>query len=72
MKAKIDIELEPFAIPHFVRQSENQRAPGAELAVFPLSAIDAEAIEGLCDQFRKDVFAKAGKRDPDFDRPRSA
>jgi hypothetical protein len=72
MKADIQIELEPFSTPNFVRQTNVSLLPGAEPGCFPLSALSAEALDRLCDQFRAEVFEKAGKRDPGLDRPMAA
>jgi hypothetical protein len=52
VKAKIDFELKPFITPNFVESKEG----------YPISVedLDADILEQLCDQFRRDVFAKAG------------
>lgn len=65
MKATIDVTLEPFSIPFFVRRNPKSAVPGDDnSAAFPLSDVDANALSALCDQFRADVFKKAGKTDP--------
>lgn len=66
MKANVEIAIQPFTIPFFVRRDKKAAGagdPDAE-AAFPLSDVDEMALSALCDQFRADVFKKAGKTDP--------
>ena len=75
MKAKIEIELQPFQVPNFVLAVPGTRSREdgfTEAAKFALSELSALTLEDLCDQFRAEVFKKAGKRDPDLDRPKVA
>ena len=58
MKMKIEVEVEPFTAPNFVRVSD-----AAETAV-PLADVDAQVLSALCDQFRESVFKIARKKDP--------
>lgn len=58
MKATLQVELQPFQTPNFVR------AVGQELPCYPLSELDSVTLEKLCDQFRAEVFQKAGKEQP--------
>ena len=59
--------LKPFQVPNFAlammppgaRQDGFKEAPS-----FPLADLSVETLDGLCKQFRADVFAKAGKLDP--------
>ena len=37
---------------------------GDDEVFIPLKALSAEALERLCDEFREDVFKKAGKTPP--------
>lgn len=55
---KISVELQPWSTPNYVRIQE-----GAVYGI-PLKDIDAQALSEMCDQFRKEVFEKAGKEDP--------
>lgn len=67
MKVMQEVELKPFMTPNFVitemppgvRQDGFKEAPK-----LPLSDVDASTLSMLCDQFRADVFEKAGKQDP--------
>ena len=64
---EMKIELIPMWVPNFVLQKmpPRPRQDGfAEGPKFALAELDAATLAGLCDQFRKDVFAKAGKVDP--------
>lgn len=69
---KLQVKLKPFIVPNFVNidMPPCKREDGfKELPSFPLSALSPEALEELCIAFRLAVFEKAGKRDPEFDRP---
>ncbi len=70
MKAKIELELQPFSIPNFVRPVENPDTTRDALAI-PLSALDSNTLDRLCDEFRTAVFQKAGKPMPPSAPPRS-
>lgn len=69
MKATIELELEPFTIPNFVRPTENPDVNRDSLAI-PLSALDSETLDRLCRDFRNAVFMKAGKEQPPQAAPR--
>lgn len=61
------IDLQPFTTPNFARMSSKPglRQEGFTVTpAFPLADIPADDLAALCDQFRADVFAKAGKQDP--------
>jgi hypothetical protein len=61
------IELNPWMVPNFVtakmpprpRQEGFQEGPK-----WALSEVDADTLAAQCDQFRAEVFRKAGKPDP--------
>ena len=64
---KISIEIEPFTTPNFVRQKGkiSERQNGfIESITYKLDEIEAEVLSELCDEFRREVFSKAGKTDP--------
>lgn len=73
MKIKQTIDLHPFPVPDFVTIVS---APGKrEDGIFPnklsrieLKNLDDDALKALCDQWVKDVYAKAGKDQPDPNR----
>jgi hypothetical protein len=61
------IELLEFTVPNFVIQKmpPRPRQEGFhEAPKYPLSEVPAEDLASLCDHFRAQVFAKAGKPDP--------
>jgi hypothetical protein len=68
--ADIKLKLKPFGTPNFViaelppgtRQEGIQDPPK-----WALSELDAETLAKLCDDFRAEVFRKAGKADPVID-----
>ena len=57
----IEYEVRPFDVPSFVTtvSPDGQAKPVLRLAHLP-----AELLGDMCDQFRRDVFAKVGKKDP--------
>lgn len=63
MKVSIEVELQPFQAPNFVRSvpKEGERGEGD---CYPLSALDANTLDKLCDDFRREVFRKAGQQQP--------
>ena len=68
MKVNIEVKLKPFQVPNFVlveptpgRRDEGMKEPSK----FHLSDLDSDSLAKLCDEFRKQVFAKAGKTEPD-------
>lgn len=64
MKVTIQVELQPFTVPDFVRTVERpgKREDGfAETVAYPLSDLDSLTLDRLCEQFRNEVFRKAGK-----------
>jgi len=64
---KMEIELLPILVPDFIIQKSLPRPRQlgfTEAPMFPLSQVDANTLSLLCDQFRKDLFYKAGKDDP--------
>ncbi|MBK6942518.1 MAG: hypothetical protein IPH13_20270 [Planctomycetes bacterium] len=70
------IDLAPFTVPNFVRaqfkldlpkELSEQGAQAFDSKSAPpiaLRDVSADALSELCDRFRADVFAKAGKLDP--------
>lgn len=61
---KHTIDLQPFTVPNFVRPiaPRRMRQEGfVETQAIPLSELDAATLDAMCDEFKKAVFAKAGK-----------
>ena len=64
MQARINVELQPFKTPNFVRavMPPGKREDGMqEVPCYPLSALDSVTLDKLCRDFTKEVFEKAGK-----------
>lgn len=64
---KIKVELVPMGTPNFIMQkmSAGQKQDGfKESPKFALSELDEETLAGLCDEFRAEIFQKAGQIDP--------
>lgn len=78
MKTKIEINLLPFDVPDFVME-KREPAPAPAAPALPESAarpirhaitlhlkeMPAETLSKMCDEYRKEVFKKAGKTDPE-------
>jgi len=65
MEAKLIIR--PMIVPEFVTvmMPPRDRQEGmVETPRFHLSELEPEALAQLCDEFRRNVFAKAEKNDP--------
>lgn len=66
--AEMKIELLPFQVPNFVIQKMPARPKQdgvVESPKFALADVDPVTLGNLCDEFRAEVFRKAGKADPD-------
>lgn len=67
MKATLHVELQPFQVPNFVMAVGK---PGArqegmrELPSYPLSDLDSETLDRMCNEFRNEIFRRAGKNQP--------
>lgn len=74
----ISFKIKPFQVPNFaiVEVPKNQQetvfrdndrsfnAAGGSTISIPLSEVNDQSLSDLCDEFRKSVFEKAGKKDP--------
>lgn len=61
------IELQPFGTPNFVIQKMAPRPKQEGMIECPkyhLRELDADTLAELCDQFRREIFEKAGMPDP--------
>jgi hypothetical protein len=61
------INLVPFATPNFVSVQMPPRPKQDGFIASPtfaLAELDHETLSTLCDEFRAEVFRKAGKTDP--------
>lgn len=63
------VDLNPWIVPNFVigKMPPGRRQDGFNPDAAPkwaLSDVDAETLAAQCDQFRAEVFRKAGKPDP--------
>lgn len=75
MSLEQKIKLQSWLTPNFVRfvmpprkrQDGFQETPG-----LPLKEVDADTLAALCDEFRAEVFKKAGKTDPASTSPRAS
>jgi hypothetical protein len=59
------VKIRPFSTPNFaIQEATPGFMPGSskEPSKFALHELDTDTLEALCDQFRKDIFAKAEKR----------
>lgn len=63
----INLQLRPFIVPNFVSvdMPPRQRQDGVSFAgTFPLSTVGEDELSRMCDEFRAEIFKKAGKTDP--------
>lgn len=61
IKADIAIELNPFTVPNFVTLVHKA---GFDKGSIALSELPAETLDKLCNEFRKNVFKRAGVEVP--------
>jgi hypothetical protein len=68
MNLKIDLEIEPFKAPGavFLVNPPGKKEDGFDykFGTIPTARLDAAVLSELCDKFRAEVFARAGKDDP--------
>ena len=78
MKTKISIELKPFSVPALVDEVVSPAPAAPALPCTPMHALEPrpcarsyllselspDDLETLCDEFRREVFKKAGKSRP--------
>ena len=67
MAIETQIRLQPFKVPNFVLtepRAVNREEGFKESSKFALNELDEATLALLCEQFRDDVFKKAGKADP--------
>jgi hypothetical protein len=65
--SSLKIDLVPFSTPNYVfgQMPPRPRQDGPiEAPKWHLTEVDAVVLAQLCDEFRADVFKKAGKPDP--------
>ncbi len=64
---EIRVKLQPFSVPNYVL-AEPSAFMGKEgfngVPKWELRDVDSQTLSDLCDQYRKDIFTKAGKADP--------
>ena len=64
---EVKLKLQPMSVPNFViaMMPPRERQEGmVEAPKFHLRELDPEVLSQLCDEFRRNVFAKAEKKDP--------
>ena len=64
---RVTLRLRPMTVPNFVLAETPPRSREEGLREepkFALADLDADVLSGLCDDFRAEVFRKAGKPDP--------
>lgn len=64
---EVKLKLQPMGVPNYVivQMLARPRQEGmVDPPKFHLRELDADVLAGLCDEFRRNVFAKAEKPDP--------
>jgi hypothetical protein len=69
MKAIVEVKLVPFSVPNFVLVDRSERGDLDSETKFKLADLAPETLDAMCEEFRSEVFKKAGKR---YDRARQA
>lgn len=67
MKITQAVELQPFTTPNFILFAAPPGLRGEGFKETPKIALadaEPETLSILCDRFRRDIFEKAGKKDP--------
>ena len=64
MKTNIEIELEPFSTPNYVRTKKAGHKESLDDTCIHIRDLDSETLDKLCNDFRSKVFKKAGKVPP--------
>lgn len=67
--ATVNLQLKPITVPNYVIVAERSDATPTSISVKDLPA---NTLHELAAEFRRGLFAKAGKRDPLADAGRSA
>jgi len=62
MKTTLELEVKLWSPPNFVN-AKNPDGVGQDFSI-PLTQVDANTLERLCDEYRDAIFEKAGKRRP--------
>jgi len=66
-KNTIEIEIVPFNVPEgiYIKPPTGNRQAGFKQdGGIPFNKVDPETLSSMCDDFRNEVFSKAGKLDP--------
>ncbi len=64
---KLDVDVQPWSTPNYViaKMAPRPRQEGLTCALsWSLNEVDPELLSKLCDEFRADIFRKAGRVDP--------
>ncbi len=64
MKVQINIIINPFSVPDYVTTNKEHFIPKTSCGGIPLSYLDEITLEKMCDEFRTNIFKKAGKNRP--------
>ncbi len=67
MKIQINVEIDPFSVPSYVvaKGAPGKREDGFKTApAIPLADLSPETLDQLCNDFRREVFNKAMRQDP--------
>jgi hypothetical protein len=63
----MQVELQPWITPNYahIKMPPGKREDGfKEAPGFALNELDEQTLSDQCDKFRKEIFTKAGKKDP--------
>lgn len=61
----INIKLKPFSVPNLVLEdAPPSKSYVTDINSYAINLVDADDLSRMCDEYRKNVFQKAGKTDP--------
>jgi len=64
MTTIVDVPTRPWTTPNYVTLRPNDGKLYVNPPTFHIESIHPETLSRMCDEFRADVFKKAGKADP--------
>lgn len=63
MKTKVNLDVKLWSSPNFVIIKNPDKDAATDLSI-PLALVDEYTLDKLCDEYRAEVFKKAGKSPP--------
>ena len=61
MKINLELEIKNFRTPNYVRSIRSSEEPALGDEIIHIRDIDEATLHDLCDEFKREIFRKAGK-----------